>query len=303
MEYSSLVPLVVLVLLTVIGLTGFYSVEQQEEAIVERFGKFVRIAKPGLNYRLPMIESVYKKDMRVQQMDVDVETKTLDNVFVNMKVSVQYQVSDIQKATYKLTNSKSQIASYVFDVIRAQVPKLTLDAAFEKKDDVAHAVKSELAEAMSDFGFSIVKALVTDISPDQKVKDAMNEINAAARLREAATQKAEADKILAVKKAEGEAESKALQGQGIARERQAIVEGLKKSCEDMSAATGLSEEQVMVTLLTTQYFDTLKSMGENGASTILLPYQPGSLGDLQTQILASLQTNKASNITRKSRTV
>ena len=276
-------------------LSGFFVVEQNQEAVVERFGKFVRTAKAGLNFKLPYVEGVTKMDMRVCQLDVDVETKTKDNVFVNMKVSVQFMVTDAVKALYKLKNAQAQISSYVFDVVRAQVPRLNLDDVFERKDDVANAVRIELAEAMDDFGYGIVKTLVTDIDPDKKVKEAMNEINAATRHRQAANEKAEAEKIIKVKQAEGEAEAKALQGRGVANQRKAIIDGLRESISDMSDATGANADAVMTLILMTQYFDTLKSLGDtNGTTTILMPHQPGALGDLQTQIMGALQTNKTS---------
>lgn len=292
------------VFLSVVGFIGFltflgsfYTVDQNQEGVVERFGKFVRTAKAGLNFKIPFIESVSKLDLRVRQLDVVVETKTHDNVFVKTKVSVQYNVADVVKAMYRLKDEKTQISSYVFDVVRSQLPKLTLDEVFEKKDDVATAVKAELSDAMDDFGYLIVKTLVTDIDPDERVKASMNEINAQVRLRAAAQEKAEADKILSVKKAEAEAEAKALQGQGIANERAAIINGLKNSIHEMSEATGADASHVMSLLMMTQYFDTLKAVGTTGNNnTIMLPHQPGGIGDIQTQIMSALQatkTNKA----------
>jgi regulator of protease activity HflC (stomatin/prohibitin superfamily) len=289
-----------LVLFAVVGFTGlcallgsFYVVEQQQEGVVERFGKFVRTAKAGLNLKIPFIEGVYKIDLRVRQLDVLVETKTKDNVFVKTKVSVQYNVSDPVKALYKLKDEKTQISSYVFDVVRSQIPKLTLDEVFEKKDDVATAVKGELSDAMDDFGYLIVKALVTDIDPDERVKASMNEINAAARLREAAQEKAEAEKILTVKQAEAEAEAKTLQGQGVANQRSAIVNGLKDSVSAMAHATGTDAQHVMALVLMTQYFDTLNNIGNHGKSnTIMLPHGPGAVTELQAQLLNAFKGNK-----------
>ena len=274
---------------------GFFTVDQNEVAIIERFGRFVGTANAGLNFKIPYIDSVQTLDLRVQQANMEVETKTKDNVFVNFHISVQYAVSDAFKALYKLENPKNQIAAYVFDVVRAQVPKLTLDDSFEHKDDIARAVQEQLALVMDEFGYRIVKALVTGIDPDAKVKAAMNEINAASRMREAATQTGEANKIILVKKAEAEAEAKALQGKGVADQRSAILNGLRENVHDMSEATGTDAHSVMSLILMTQYFDTLKAMGEEGnTTTILLPHSPGAVGDLQTQILTALQANKAS---------
>lgn len=288
---------VVGVIALVVVLGSFYTVDQNELAVVERFGKFVRTATAGLNFKIPLIEHVRTRDARIIQLEVDVETKTKDNVFVKIKVGVQYQVADIFKAVYKLQDVKSQLSSFIFDVVRAQVPKLELDEVFEKKDEIAQAVKKELTESMDDFGFLIVKTLVTDIDPDALVKTSMNEINAAQRNRAAAQEKGEAEKILQIKQAEAESESKKLQGEGIAKQRAAIINGLRDSIEEMSKATGSNPQEVMALILTTQYFDTLKSIGEHSNSnTILMPHQPGAVQDIQSQVMtAMLATAKKEN--------
>ena len=213
----------------------FFTVQQQQAAIVQRFGKFMRVAHPGLNFKTPIIETVAGRiNLRVQQIDVRVETKTEDNVFVLVVVSVQFTVlqDKVYEAFYKLSDPHTQMSAFIFDVVRARVPRQKLDDVFEKKDEIADAVKNELSHVMYDFGYGIVKALVTDIEPDRKVKEAMNEINAAQRMRIAATEKGEADRILKVKAAEAEAQSKALQGKGIADQRRAIVEGLRESVDE-----------------------------------------------------------------------
>ena len=271
----------------------FFLVQQQTAALVHRFGKFTRIAEPGLNFKVPFMERVAGRvNLRVRQLDVDVETKTEDNVFVKVIVSVQYFVlkEKIYDAFYKLDDPERQIRSFVFDVVRARVPKIKLDDVFEKKDEIATVVKQELAQVMDDFGYGIVKALVTDIDPDAKVKAAMNDINAAQRLRVAAAEKGEADKILQVKSAEAEAESKALSGKGIADQRRAIVEGLRESVNQFQRSVAdASAAEVMNLVLMTQYFDTLKEIGNNSSTnTILLPHSPGHLTDLAGQIRDSM---------------
>jgi regulator of protease activity HflC (stomatin/prohibitin superfamily) len=213
----------------------FFVVQQQTAAIVQSFGKYNRVAGPGLHFRIPFVEKVAGTvNLRVQQLDVEVETKTQDNVFVRVVVSVQYFVppDKVYDAFYRLDDPVNQIRAFVFDVVRARVPQIRLDDVFEKKDEIATAVREELSQVMDDFGYGIVKALVTDIDPDAKVKAAMNEINAAQRMRVAATERGEADKILQVKAAEAEAESKALSGRGIADQRRAIIEGLRESVDE-----------------------------------------------------------------------
>lgn len=269
---------------------SFFTVDQGYNAVIERFGKYARTVGPGLGMKIPLIETVRRVDVRVQQLDVEVETKTKDNVFVISNVSVQFNVVDPAKALYTLKDAEDQISSYVFDTVRAQVPLLDLDEVFARKDDVANAVKSECSEAMDDFGFQIVKVLVTDLDPDENVKKAMNEINAATRMRLAANEKAEAEKILLVKQAEAEAQSKVLQGKGVAEQRKAIVDGLRESVEDFQESTGTSPQEVMSLILMTQYFDTLKELGAKGVNTILLPHQPGGVNDIQSQLIAALQT-------------
>lgn len=267
----------------------FFTVEQQSSAVVQRFGKFSRVAGPGAHVLVPGVESVAGfVNLRVQQLDVKVETKTHDNVFVHVMVSVQYFVlpEKIYEAFYKLDDPSKQITSFVFDVVRARVPRIVLDDVFEKKDEIADAVKEELSQVMDDFGYGILKALVTDIDPDAKVKLAMNEINAAQRLRVAATEKGEAERILKVKAAQAEAESKALSGKGIADQRRAIIDGLRESVDEFQKSVpGASPQDVMSIVLMTQYFDTLKDLGAaSKTQTILVPHSPGTVSDLAGQI-------------------
>lgn len=268
---------------------SLFTVEQRTVAIVQRFGKFVREAGPGIQFKVPFIDHIAGRvNVRVQQLDVGIETKTEDNVFVKMIVAVQYFVlpDRVYDAFYKLDDAQRQIRSYVFDVVRAQVPKIKLDDVFEKKDDIAEAVKVELSHVMEGFGYGILKALVTDIEPDPRVKEAMNEINAAQRMRVAANEKGEAERILKVKLAEGDAQSKALQGKGIADQRQAIVAGLRDSVDEFQRSVpGTTAKDVMNLVLMTQYFDMLKEIGASSRSNaILIPHSPGNLSALTEQI-------------------
>ena len=297
----------ILIVLLAIAFTGLFTVRQQTAAIVERFGRFVRVGKAGLNFKIPLIEQIAGRvSLRVQQLDVRVETKTKDNVFVFVVVSVQYYVlpDKVLDAFYRLQNPQEQITAYVFDTVRARVPNVPLDQLFETKDDIATAVKSELDGVMDDFGYGIVKALVTDIDPDAKVKMSMNEINAAQRLREAAIQQAEADKIRVVKAAEGEAESKALQGQGIANQRKAIIQGLQESVENFSTKVGgVKSQDVMNLVMMTQYFDTIKELGMSGKnSTILIPHGPSGMQDLSDQIRNAMITADVATKSQKNPT-
>jgi len=279
-----------LVLLTV--LSGFFTVDTQTAAIVQRFGRFMRVAGPGLNFKTPWIENVVARlDLRVQQHDVQVETKTKDNVFVKIPVAVQYHVlpDKVYEAFYRLSLPQQQIESYVFNVVLGHVPKMNLDEAFEQQSSIALAVKQELDEVMAGFGYGIVKALVTDIIPDDKVKLAMNDINAAQREQVAANARGEAEKILKVKQAEAEAASKALQGKGIADQRKAIIDGLRESVELFQRGVeGSSAKDVMAMVLMTQYFDTLREIGASGKSnTIMMPHSPGGLNDFFDQLRSS----------------
>jgi regulator of protease activity HflC (stomatin/prohibitin superfamily) len=294
MSILGIVILIVLGIFTLCTVLGsFFTVDQQTASIVQRFGKFVRIANSGLNFKIPWIDWIAGDvSLRVEQLDVKIETKTKDNVFVTVTVAVQNFVipEKVYDAFYKLEDPTQQITSFVFDVIRAEVPKLDLDDVFEKKDDIAKAVKEQLAETMDDFGYGIVKTLVTDIDPDAKVKAAMNEINTNVRLRLAATEKGEADKILQVKAAEAEAESKKLQGEGIANQRKAIIDGLKASLEGFGDGSKVVDpKEAMQMILLTQYFDALKEIGANSKSNVLLvPHSPSAIGDLSEQIRNSM---------------
>jgi len=269
-------------------LGSFFTINTAERGVVERFNKFSRVAGPGLSMKLPFAETVQKVDMRVQELPFKIETKTKDNVFVVIPVSVQYQVlaDKVADAYYKLTDPQKQIESYVYNVILGHVPKLALDEAYLEKDQIAKAVKDELDATMENFGFAIVRALVTDIVPDARVKTAMNEINAARREQEAALAKGEADKTIAVKKAEAEAESKRLQGEGIAAQRKAIINGLKESVEDFQKVVeGTTARDVMTLVLLTQYLDTLKEIGAaSNSNTIMLSHSPSEIHNLHEQI-------------------
>ncbi len=293
--------LLILITIAVLALFGFFTVSQQTAAIVERFGKFKRVANAGLSWRIPLIDRIAGRiSLRVRQLDVRVETKTKDNVFVFVIVSVQYYVipDKIVDAFYKLQNTEGQITSYVYDVVRARVPNITLDNVFETKDDIAQAVKMELEQIMDDFGYGIVKALVTDIDPDAKVKASMNEINASQRLRVAAVEQAEADKIRVVKAAEAEAESKALSGKGIADQRTAIVNGLQESVTEFKQnVDGTTSQDVMNLVLMTQYFDTLKDVGlSSNSNTIMIPHSPAGMHDISEQLRnAMITANEVSN--------
>ena len=275
----------------VILLLGSIVIVQEKTAvIIQRLGKYNRVLHSGLGFRIPIIEGkAGKVNLKTQQLDVSIETKTLDNVFVHMQVSVQYLVmnSKVKEAFYSLDDPEAQISSYIFDDVRAEVPKMELDDVFAKKDDIAVAVKNNLSSSMQEYGFNIVKALITDIDPDHHVKESMNRINAAKRDKEAALEEAEAKKIKIVKQAEAEAESKRLQGEGVAQQRLEIVKGFKESVEDFQQSLeDVSHAEVMQFVLMTQYFDTLDSIGRNGKNTtVMVPNSPGALKDFQSQIM------------------
>ncbi|KAK4392571.1 Hypersensitive-induced response protein-like protein 2 [Sesamum angolense] len=273
---------------------GCIQVDQSTVAVKEHFGKFDEVLEPGCHC-LPWCvgyQLAGSLSLRVQQLDVRCETKTKDNVFVTVVASIQYRAlaGKASDAFYKLSNTKAQIQAYVFDVIRASVPRLDLDSTFEQKNDIAKAVEDELEKAMSAYGFEIVQTLIVDIEPDAQVKRAMNEINAAARLRVAANEKAEAEKILQIKRAEGEAESKYLSGLGIARQRQAIVDGLRDSVLAFSESVpGTTAKDVMDMVLVTQYFDTMKEIGSSSkSSAVFIPHGPGAVKDIASQIREGL---------------
>ena len=265
-------------------------IPERQSWVIQRLGKFSRISQPGLKFKIPFIEIIASKEnLRIQQLDVDVETKTLDNVFVILKISVQYRIVDskVYEAFYELDDPHAQIASYIFDEVRAEVPKLGLDDVFAKKDNIALAVRDNITTQMDKYGYKIVKTLITDINPDELVKASMNKINAATRDKEAAFQEAEGEKIRIVKRAEAEADSKRLSGEGIAQQRLEIVRGFKESVEDFQKALQeVDPQEIMQFVLMTQYFDTLTSIGANeNNNTIMVPHSPGGMKDFQQQII------------------
>lgn len=286
----SIIIYVVLFLSVVILLSSLFVVRQQTAAIIERFGRFHSIRQSGLNIKIPLVDRVAGRlSLKIQQLDVLVETKTLDDVFVKLKVSVQYMVirEKVYDAFYRLDYPHEQITSFVFDVIRAEVPKMKLDDVFVRKDDIANAVKAELNDYMTDYGFDIIKTLVTDIDPDAQVKAAMNRINASEREKIAAQYEGDAQRILIVEKAKAEAESKRLQGQGIADQRREIARGLEESVEVLNRV-GINSQEASALIVVTQHYDTLQSLGEEtNSNLILLPNSPQAGSDMLNQMVAS----------------
>lgn len=268
----------------------FFIVKQQSAAIVERFGRFVGVRQSGLQLKIPIIDRVAGRvSLRIQQLDVVVETKTKDDVFVKIKVSVQYKVikDKVYEAFYKLDFPQDQITSYVFDVVRAEVPKMILDDVFEKKDDVAIAVKAELNDAMVNYGFDIIKTLVTDIDPDAQVKDSMNRINASEREKVAAQFEGDAQRILIVERAKAEAESKRLQGQGIADQRREIARGLEDSVKVLNGVN-INSQEASALIVVTQHYDTLQSVGSaSNSNLILMPNSPQAGSEMLNNMVAS----------------
>jgi len=289
MAATILIPILVIFFIIVV-FSGIFTVKQQTAAVVERFGKFLSIRNSGLHIKIPIFDQIAGRiNLKVQQLDVLVETKTKDDVFVKLKISVQFQVIklNVYDAFYKLESPNDQITSYVFDVVRAEVPKMKLDDVFERKDDIANAVKRELNQAMSNYGYDIIKTLVTDIDPDAQVKSAMNRINAAEREKVAAEYVAEAERIKIVAKARAEAESKRLQGQGIADQRREIARGLEESV-DVLNKVGINSQEASALIVVTQHYDTLQSIGEHtNSNLILLPNSPQAGSDMLNNMIAS----------------
>ncbi len=288
------IPIIIFILYVV--LSSFFMVKQQTAAIIENFGKFSSVRHSGLQFKIPIVQRIAGRvSLKIQQLDVIVETKTKDDVFVKLKISVQYVVKKekVYDAFYKLEYPHDQITSYVFDVVRAEVPKMKLDDVFLRKDDIAIAVKAELQEAMLTYGFDIIKTLVTDIDPDSQVKEAMNRINASEREKVAAQYEGDAQRILIVEKAKAEAESKRLQGQGIADQRREIARGLEESV-DVLNKVGINSQEASALIIVTQHYDTLQSIGEHtNSNLILMPNTPQSgsdmLNDMVTSFTASNQ--------------
>lgn len=277
----------------------FVCIRTQEVGIVEDLGQFKKLIDPGLHFIMWPLQAVTGTlSLRIQQLDVNCETKTKDNVFVQVGVAVQYKVDpeSAYDAWYRLTSPTSQIEAYVFDVIRSTLPRMELDQAFESKDDIAKAVFEQLQHVMKDYGYQIVNTLVTDLAPDSKVKASMNEINAAKRLKEAASHQAEADKVRQVKNAEAEAEARYLSGLGVARQRKAIVQGLQASVSEFSEEVGgATPKDVMDILLLSQYFDTLSVIGAN---SLILEHDPATVSNLQHQVGASFMTGSRNAATK-----
>ena len=300
------ISIIIVVLTLLIVFAALFTVKQQTSAIIERFGKFQSIRHSGLQLKIPVIDRISGRlSLKIQQLDVIIETKTLDDVFVKLKVSVQFKVikDKVYDAFYKLDFPHDQITSYVFDVVRAEVPKMKLDDVFVKKDDIAIAVKTELNDAMLNYGYDIIKTLVTDIDPDAQVKEAMNRINASEREKVAAQYEGDAQRILIVERAKAEAESKRLQGKGIADQRREIARGLEESVDVLNKA-GINSQEASALIVITQHYDTLQSIGaDTNSNLILLPNNPNAassmLNDMVTSLVAANKIENSSGRTKK----
>ncbi|MCK5815725.1 MAG: SPFH domain-containing protein [Flavobacteriaceae bacterium] len=293
-SFTWLIPVIFIVI------TGLFIVKQQTAIIIERFGKFTSIRQAGLNLKIPLVDKIAGRiSLKIQQLDVIIETKTKDDVFVHLKISVQFQIQkdNVYDAFYKLQNPHEQITAFIFDVVRAEVPKMKLDDVFVKKDEIAQAIQRELKDAMLNYGYDIVKALVTDIDPDENVKIAMNRINAADREKTAAQHEGDAQRILIVERAKAEAESKRLQGLGIADQRREIARGLEESMVILNRA-GINSQEASALIIVTQHYDTLQSIGsKSGSNLILLPNNPNAASNMLTDVVTGMVAANKINIT------
>ena len=303
-KMTTIIPILIIALFLIIS--GLFIVKQQTAVIIERFGKYQSTRHAGLQLKIPLVDRIVTRlSLKIQQLDVVVETKTKDDVFVHLKISVQYQIKrdKVYDAFYKLQSPHEQLTAYIFDLVRAEVPKMILDDVFEKKDDIAHAIQRDLKEAMLNYGYDIIKALVTDIDPDASVKEAMNRINAAEREKVAAQHEGDAQRILIVERAKAEAESKRLQGKGIADQRREIARGLEESVDTLNKA-GINSQEASALIVITQHYDTLQSIGsDTNSNLILLPNNPNAassmLNDMTASLLAANKVMEASNKGRK----
>jgi regulator of protease activity HflC (stomatin/prohibitin superfamily) len=297
--FGIVIGIVVAVILIALAI---FMVRQQTFAVIERWGKFKRSVGPGIHLKVPIMDRVAGRvSIRVQELNVSIKTKTNDNVFVDLLIAVQYFVDGEDKvwdAFYRLTNPQNQMESWIFDNVRAKVPGMTLDSVFENKEEIAKEIEDSLSDRLSEYGYKLVRALVNDIQPDKGVADAMNEINRQQRLRVAAEHEGEAKKIIVIKEAEADARSKELSGEGIAKQRIAIVAGLRESVKDASDALGVDPQAVMTLVLMTQYYDMLTDVGRNSrTNTIMLPHSPGAVNELRDQIISAIETGKVAGVT------
>jgi regulator of protease activity HflC (stomatin/prohibitin superfamily) len=297
--FGIVIGIVVAVILIALAI---FMVRQQTFAVIERWGKFNKSVGPGLHLKVPIMDRVAGRvSIRVQELNVSIKTKTNDNVFVDLLIAVQYFVDGEDKiwdAFYRLTNPQTQMESWIFDNVRAKVPGMTLDSVFENKEEIAKEIEDSLSARLSEYGYKLVRALVNDIQPDKGVADAMNEINRQQRLRVAAEHEGEAKKVIVIKEAEADARSKELSGEGIAKQRIAIVAGLRESVKDASDALGVDPQAVMTLVLMTQYYDMLTDVGRNSrTNTIMLPHSPGAVNELREQIIAAIETGKVAGTT------
>ncbi len=283
-------------ILIIVGLIFFFSmlfvVGQQDAFIIQRLGKFHRVARAGLNIKIPIIDLIAGKlSLRIRELDIPGQFKTSDNVFVTMVLRVQYSVIPEQSADafYKLQAPEQQISAFVLNVVRGEVAKMQLRDVFEHQDTIGTAVNQQLSISMTEFGFLIRNALVNEVRPAEEVVTAMNRVQASENEKTAAKLQGEAAKFKTVLHAEAEAEAKRLQGEGIAAQREAIVRGLSVSVESLRTAMPTADPQTLMNLvLINQYFDAMRDISTGDkAKVIFVPSGPGAYRDISDQLFQS----------------
>ena len=285
---------VIVVIVLAVLCASIFIVPQQQAYIIERFGKYNKVQFAGIHAKIPFVDRISTKtNMRVSQLNVQLETKTLDNVFVTVVASTQFRVNpeNVATAYYELRDPAGQLRSYMEDALRSAIPALSLDDAFARKDDVAFDVQKTVGTEMARFGFTVVKTLITAIDPSPQVKSAMDSINAAQREKEATRQRAEAQRIQIETQAAAEAEKTRLQGEGQANYRREIASGIVDQIKSLQAV-GMNIGDVNNVVLFNQYLDVLRSLSEsNNSKTVVLPAStPGGYQDMYSQITQAMVT-------------
>jgi len=280
-------------------------VPQNHVAVVEFLGKYQRTLSAGLNFVIPILERVsVQVNLAIRNFLFELDAVSKDKVQVRLKSNLIYAVS-VGKVTqywYELTDPKQTIASFVENYVRSFVATQTHEELLEKREEISAYLVQHLNEKFMAWGIIIHGYQLMDIVFPTVITDAMSRVVASQRLREAAMNEAEATKVRVVKEAEAEKESRVLLGEGVAGERQAIIDGLKRSIDDMKGIPGLNTHEVMNLIVMSQYFDTVKAIGMSQNSKVMfIDPAPEGANNMLQQLSAALEANKVDAETSKTK--
>ncbi len=284
--------ILILIIICFVLVISIKVVKQQTAYTVETFGKFSRVIYPGINIVIPLVENTARKiNLSTMNLDFSILAITFDKVNISIDCTLIYKViyQKVYQATYSLENPTASIKALVENTIRAFVATQTHEQTIQSRDEMTNFLMTHLTQKLEAFGFAIDSFQVRDIILPREITEAMSRVISSKRNQEAAFNEAQGKYILAVKEAEAQKETRRLQGEGLAAERDAIINGLSKSIHDMQQATGASATAVMNIVLMNQYIDMMRTISNDksgNTKTVFINPSPNGMTDIMQQFTA-----------------